>query len=150
MNQQGNPAMVKDRADTQRKPMFRLRPKPPRGLRSSPGSMEATIFWNAPADRNGVGGFRIYRGDESNLIYETKDPNTRQATVKLPGNSSDMCFVATVSEIGRESPKLPVRVQSSSDKYLQNGQPGETPGTSPTPPPEWYLEPSGGQYVRWW
>lgn len=129
-------------------PVFRLRPMAPRGLRTAAGSLEAMIFWNTPADMRGVAGFRIYRDNESNLVYETKDPSTRQATIRLPGASSAMCFVCSVSEIGRESPKISITVRSNTDKLLQTGNSGETSGSSPVSPPEWPNEPSGGSYRR--
>lgn len=150
MNYQTYQATMRQRMESKTVPVFRLRPKAPRGPRASAGSMEATIFWNSPADRRGVAGFRVYRDNENNLVFETKDPNTRQATIKLPGNSAAMCFVSCVSELGRESPKIPVVVQSNTDKYVLSGTGGETGGAAASTPPEWPQEPSGGHFRRYY
>lgn len=128
----------------QERSAFRGIPQPPRGLRATSGSMEATVVWNAPADQRGVAGYRVYQGTELNLVSGTLDRSVRQFKVKLSASVTDVCFVSSVSALGRESVRLPVTVNSNSDKYVTNGTSGETSGSAAQPSPEWTQEPTGG------
>ena len=128
--------------------MFRGVPQPPRALRATPGSMEATITWNAPADDRGIAGYHVFQGKESNLISGNLDRNVRQLKVKLSAGATDICFVSSVTTLGRESVRIPVVVTSNSDKYVQTGTTGETSGTTAQPSPGWTQERSGG-YQTW-
>lgn len=123
---------------------YRGRPQPPRSLRANPGSMEATVVWSLPQDYRGIDRFRIYQGNENNLVGETDNRTIRQFKIKLSANSTDMVYVCSISRLGKESRKEPIAVSSNSDKYVQSGTTGETSGTSATPPPEWYFDPYGG------
>ena len=124
--------------------VYRGRPEPPRSIRATPGTMEATIVWLAPADLRGVDRFRIYQGNENNLIGETENRITRQFKVKLPSDAADMVYVSSVSDSFRESRKVPVRVSSNNDKYVVDGAADATAGTPAAPAPGWPYEPGGG------
>lgn len=123
---------------------YRGRPQAPRALQTTPGTMEATIVWNLPADSRGIGKFRIFQGNENNLVGETQDQTVRQFKVKLPANSTDMIYVSAISRLGKESVKVPVLVTSTSDKYVVTGTTGETSGSAANPPADWSLDRSGG------
>ena len=69
---------------------FRGVPQPPRGLRATAGSMEATIVWNAPADQRGIAGYHVFQGTESNLISGNLDKNVRQLKVKLSAGTAGL------------------------------------------------------------
>ena len=120
------------------------RPAPPRGLRSDEGSLETIIYWNAPADQRGIAGWRLYRGTETNKIWETKDPTRRQVVVKMDADSTDIFYLSSFSKLGRESAKPEVFASSNTDKLVVDGTTGETSGTPASPIPEWGSEPSGG------
>lgn len=116
------------------------RPQPPRGLRCTSGSMEAAVFWNAPADIRGVDGFRVYKADDNSLLFETKNPSVRSTTLKLAAEETTLVYVSSVSRTGRESVRMPLIVTSNSDKYVASGTSGETSGTSAASPSEWSYE----------
>ena len=126
--------------DTQNNTNWAGRPEPPRGSRYTPGSMEAAIFWNMPADIRGADGFRIYRPDDNTVLFETMNPATRTAIIKLPASAKSLVYISCVSKAGRESPRIPLYVESNSDKYVADGTVGATAGTTAAPPPEWSSE----------
>jgi len=123
---------------------YRGRPQAPRALRATAGTMEATVVWSLPGDSRGILKFRIFQGNEDNLIGQTEDRTVRQFKVKLPANAKDMVYVSAISRLSKESVKVPVLVTSKNDKYVVNTTGGETEGTAAAPPPDWYLDPSGG------
>jgi hypothetical protein len=127
---------------------FRGRPGLTRSLRAQSGSLEASVFWNLPADPRGVASFRIYKDNDQNFFQEIKDPNCRQFLVKLPANTKSRVYVSAVSSLGREGPKGEgIQVQSNTDSYVTSGTGGATGGTpsNSPPPPEWPDEPTGGK-----
>ena len=111
-----------------------------------PGSLEVLLFWTAPQDRRGMDAWRIFQNTETNLIMEIGDRNSRQTTVKMPGNSSAMFYVCAVSAFGREGPKLSVLAKSNNDLIVATGTGGGTSGTSSPTDPTWQDQPSGGNY----
>lgn len=126
---------------------FRGIPQPPQSLRSESGSLEATLFWNSPQNLEGIAGWRVFRGNESTLMFETKDPNLRQLKVKMAGGGAkEMFYISSVSELGRESPKIGVLAASTTDQMVVSGTGGATAGTSSQPSGDWLTEPSGGKY----
>lgn len=126
--------------------LYRSRPAAPTNVQAQKGSLEATIFWNRPANLEGVDGWRVFLDNEANLVWWTSDPNARQATIKLPGDASRMAFVCAVSKLGREGPKVAVKVQSNTDKLVVTGTGGATGGSAAPTPPQWPSEPGGGSY----
>jgi len=129
-------------------PLFRGIPAPPRNVRCSSGTMEVLVTWNAPPYLLGVDGFRVYQTTENNLVWSTKDRTVRQARIKMPANTTDNFFVSSVSELGRESAKIPAQGTSDTSKYVVTGTSGETGGTGGAAGAEWSKEPSGGRYRR--
>lgn len=95
---------------------YRGRPDFPRNI-SAQGSV---ISWTGPKDGRGADKYRIYLGNESNLVYESDGskakPNVtnngflNSSAINLPAGVTRMAFVSTVSSLGRESAKIPVIV----------------------------------------
>ncbi len=124
---------------------FRGRPQAPRNVRATAGSLETLITWNAPANMEGVEGWRVYKDNERNIVSDTLDRNARQYRAKLPGGQAKALFlVAAVSELGREGPLVAVLAQSDTNKLVLTGTTGETGGAASTAPPGWEEEPTGG------
>lgn len=115
---------------------FRGRPDQPQDVRATATVLGALITWLAPAKRDGLDGYRIYKGNEFGRPYwSTKDPSLMQAHVQLPGGGANaIFFVCAVSTLGRESPKIDVIASSTTDKVVTTGTGGATPGTYADPP----------------
>lgn len=123
----------------------RRRPDPPRSLVIQPGSLEVLLTWNAPQIFNDIAGWRVYKDTENNLFSAITDPNTRQCTVKVPADTNTGLYVSSVNALGRESIKVQIIGKANTDQYVVTGTGGGTGGTSPTPPPGYDQEPSGGK-----
>jgi hypothetical protein len=115
-----------------------------------PGTMEATVVWCAPSDLRGVHHYRIYQGDERNLIHETSNQNERQWKVKVPATAKDMIYVSTVSILGRESAKIPILISSNDNQYVVSTASDATPGQAAPTAPDWSYQPSGGALYKWY
>jgi hypothetical protein len=122
----------------------RKRPDPPRSLISQPGSLEATITWNAPAKATDIALWRIYRDNENNLVDSIPDPNARQYRPKLPASTPTAFYVSSVNSAGRESIKVQIIATANTDQAVVTGTTGATSGTSAPPPPGYNQEPTGG------
>src|SRR5712691_11093435 len=46
---------------------FPTRPQPPRNVVATPGSLQVTLTWNAPADTRGIVGYRFY---QDNVLFD--------------------------------------------------------------------------------
>ena len=125
---------------------YRGRPQPPQSVEGRGGSLEVVIFWTAPANQEGIAGWRVFKDNENNMVWQSMDPNIRQTTIKVPGNSSAMFYVCSVTELQRESPKIPVYVASNTDQMVVTGTGGATAGSASAPASEWFDQPGGGRY----
>lgn len=116
-------------------------------LQYRPGSLEVILFWSAPQNMLGVDGWRVFQDNEGNLIQRIDDRNARQATIKMPGNSSAMFYVCAVSSpFKREGPKLGVLARTNTDGIVIAGTTGATSGSPSVPDPDWSDQTSGGRY----
>src|SRR5436190_22441482 len=79
-----------------------------------PGSLQVLLFWTAAQDRRGMDRWRVFQNNESNLIAEISDKDTRQFSVAMPGNSSAMFYICAVSKFGREGPKTGLMAKTNS------------------------------------
>ncbi len=127
---------------------FRGRPQPPQSVEARAGSLETTIFWTAPQNMEGIAAWRVFKDDENKLVSPDLDVNTKRFAAKMPGDGSAMFYVCSVSELGRESPKVPVFAQSNTDKLVATGTAGSTAGSVSAPATEWTEQPRGGRYER--
>lgn len=123
---------------------YRGRPAKVQSLEFTPGTLEATLFWTAPQNMEGVDGWNLYKDNETNLILKSTDPTLRQALVKLPGAGKSMFYVCACSKLGIEGPKTPVLVTSTTDLVVVTGTAGGTGGTGSGSTPGWTGSPSGG------
>lgn len=122
----------------------RKRPDPPRSLVAQPGSLEVLLTWNAPYRSGDISGWRIYKDSESNLIDSIPDPNVRQARIKVPANTATAFYISSINASGRESIKVQIIAKANTDQLVTTGSTGATTGTTPSLPPGYSKEPSGG------
>lgn len=123
---------------------YPYRPDPPRGVRVTGGSLEVSVYWNAPANMRGVLKFRVYKGDENTLRFESLDHKARSCTIKVPASDNDVYYVKSVGAKGLESPVASGWGQANSDSYVAAGSTGATSGSGASEPSGWSSEPSGG------
>lgn len=119
----------------------RKRPDPPRSIIAQPGSLEVLLTWNSPYRSGDISGWRIYKDTESNLVDSIQDPNVRQARIKVPANTSTAFYISAVNAMGTESIKVQVIAKANTDQLVASGG---TSGTTPSLPPGYSNEPSGG------
>lgn len=117
------------------------RPDPPRSIIAQPGSLEVLLTWNAPYRNGDISSWRIYKDTESNLVDTVADPNVRQARIKLPANTATAFYISSVNAAGRESIKVQIIAKANTDQLVVSGG---TSGTTPSLPPGYSGEPSGG------
>lgn len=117
------------------------RPDPPRSIITQPGSLEVLLTWNAPFRASDISGWRIYKDVESNLVDSIPDPNVRQARIKVPANTPTAFYISSINSAGRESIKIQVIAKANTDQLVVSGG---TSGTTPSLPPGYSGEPSGG------
>jgi len=137
------PILAKDASEFR---LYRGLPGALQDLQYRPGSLEVVLFWNAPRNRQGMDGWRVFQDNEANLIEQLGDRNARQITIKMAGNASSVFYVCAVSAFGREGPKRGVLARTNSDVIVTAGTAGSTGGIPSTPDPEWQKQPSGGAY----
>ncbi len=87
-------------------------PKPPRDLFTQSGPRGILLNWRFPegyaAD---IAGWRVYKGDETSLFAEIREPLTTQWFVESTAGASPptvLLFVSSFNKIGVESPKIMV------------------------------------------
>lgn len=122
----------------------RKRPDPPRSLIAQPGSLEALITWNGPQKMGDISAWRIYRDTENNLVDTITDVSTRQYKPKLPASTPTAFYISAANPSGIESVKVQIIVTANADQFVVAGTGGGTGGTTPTVPPGYGKEPSGG------
>ena len=126
----------------------RRRPQQPRNLIAQSGSLIALVNWNAPLVVKGIVGWRFYRDNENNLIDDVRDPGRRQYKVPLPANKTTMVYISSITQQGVESQKVGIMISSNTDQLVTTGTAGGTNGTSPSNPPGWQNELTGGQLKK--
>src|SRR5205814_8230291 len=114
--------------------MYAGRPQPPRSLVFSPATSRSVLTWAAPSDARGVAAYRVYEGNEKNLIGEIPVSTQRQFAINLPATEPTALYVSAVSALKRESAKIQILVNV----------PGGAPA-SPVLPKEFPSEPRGGR-----
>lgn len=129
--------------DARRLYAFPRLPEAPRFPVAQEGSFESLIVWYAPADLRNVARFRVYDTETNNLVWESVDNSARKLRLALPANTSKLFLLSSVDPQGRESEKVPIVGTSNADLFD-----GASGGTSPDPPPEWELIPSGGAILK--
>jgi hypothetical protein len=127
--------------------IFRGRPAIVQDFQYRPGTLEVVLFWNAPQNMAGVDRWRIFQGNESNLILDLGDRNARQATIKMAAAASAMFYVCAVSKFGLEGPKKGIRAIANADSVVLSGTSGATAGTTSVPDHTWLNQTGGGRYI---
>lgn len=123
------------------------RPQPPRSAMAQSGSLEVLITWNAPQNQRSILGYRVYKDNEGNLVSDTADPSVRQIKIKLPSSTKNSFYVSSYNA-QKESIKVLAIGTSNTDQIVVAGTSGGTGGTSPSPPPGYPHEPTGGSGKR--
>lgn len=110
-------------------------PHPPTDLIAQPGSLQVVLSWAAPQINADVAGYKVYKGNESNLFQTIADPNTKQCTISVAANTPVGLYVSSFNAAGVESAKIFVLGQSNTDQIVTAGTGGGTGGSTPIPPP---------------
>ena len=130
----------------------RRSPQPPRSLIAQQGTQKSVLTWAAPADTRGIDGWRVFVDSDNQIFATINDPATKKIEIPIAASSSRFAAVSSFTRVGKagyiESPRIPIVVTANSDKYVVTGTGGETAGTSPSNPPEYASEPSGGFLSR--
>jgi hypothetical protein len=108
------------------------RPLPPANVFAQGGTAEVLITWSLPSDPT-INGFYVYQNNESNRVLTT-NATTTQARIKALASMPTGFYVSSFNAL-KESVKVPVIGQATSDLYVVTGTSGGTGGTSPSPPP---------------
>lgn len=89
-------------------------PKPPREVFAQGAPNGLLVNWALPAGVTGndISSWRIYSGDEKNLVMTVADRGTRQAIVPVTQNTTQNVSISSVDLRGNES--TPVSVQGTS------------------------------------
>lgn len=117
-------------------------PPAPRDILAQPGPRGVLLNWRPGArPTSDIGGWRIYKDDESKLFAELRDVNTTQHFIEATAGTTPPVtnfFVSSFNKLGVESQK--VQIQSAA--IVETGAPvmPSTPPTYTTP----YTPPSGG------
>ena len=126
----------------------RRAPEPPRSLIAQAGSMKSVLTWAAPANDRGVGGYRVFVDDDKQVFATISDPSTRKIEIPMTAGASRFAAVSSFTKVGKnvfiESPRIPIVLTANTDKFVVTGTAGQSSGTSPSAPPEYPSEPSGG------
>lgn len=123
------------------------RPNPPRNLIIQAGSQKVVLTWNGPQNMVGIVGWHVWKDTENNLVLTIDDVTTRQAQIQLQSNTNTGFFVSSFNALGIDSIKVQIIGKANTDQYVVAGTGGGTGGTTPNPPPEWPVEPGGGQGI---
>ena len=87
-------------------------PKPPRDLFTQSGPRGILLNWRFPEGYTAdIAGWRVYKGDETSLFAEIRDPLTTQWFVESTAGTTPptvLLFVSSFNNIGVESNKVSV------------------------------------------
>lgn len=89
-------------------------PAAPREVTAQGSPNGLLVTWALPASKtsNDISGWRVYVGDESNLMMTVSDRGTRQVVVPVTQNTTQNVSITTIDLRGNES--KPVSVQGTS------------------------------------
>ena len=116
------------------------RPLPPRDVIIQSGPRGVLVNWRMPEGYSkDISGWRVYKGTESQLFAEIKDPTTMQHYVDTTAGSNPPVvniFVSSINNLGKESPLIAAQGAA----LTEAGAPA-----MPSTPPTFTLK--GGLYV---
>lgn len=116
----------------------RRQPAPPRSLVAQPGSFKSVITWNDPQDSRGIVGYVVYLDKETSPFARVGLVSPR-VEVPLTSGAARQVMITSINQLGVESQRAYVTATSATDTYN-----GGSAGSSPSAPPSWPNEPTGG------
>lgn len=87
-------------------------PKPPQSLIAQSGSRKVLATWEMPEDASGIVAWKVYKGNENQLLATIGDPNVRQYEINATSGATpptQNIFVSSVNAAGIESQKVQVQ-----------------------------------------
>jgi len=100
-------------------------PNPPRNLQAQSGSRKVLVTWDAPDNKTGIIGYRIYKDTEGQLLDTINDANVRQYSIPASSGATPPVINVFVSSFSKQRESQ--RVQAQGSASVEAGAPVDPP-----------------------